>query len=659
MTFSAAKNRKVSFAIGAESLSGETVSLLSPNSEFKFGHNTQIYVTPPPSSHNTIHSLKELSNPPPISKSKDDNSDIERKRKSSSSVAGKFWFLKPGNLLTGASGSTYNPYHTIGATPSNTFKTSPSTARLNHLEVNVESNKNTNKRNKKQFVTTQSDPLNSQATQRKSRIRTTSLCDPLHNTQQLEFNNKKTTNQNCDPKKLEVDHIRNSPKTKRNPELPSNFETSEAVLRLQELFSATHSTQYSTNSNNSSIASGEVPAGVAYAESCIEAFGFATSVASRSNSRHQSPLSLAPNELNKITSKHSSHSTLVQSNSTPHLSDVKDPMQEKDQRQSPSNSPIPDSNTANQVLMKKKVLNKMIYRKQSSPSPQRHENLRLSTLLESHMTKSKSTTNFFQSQNSSHSPTNDRAQVSKDVINETILEDDNRNMNERSKTTLKKVNWHHQDNIDSEDKDDDNASFFKVIAVPSSHVRERKNMLYNFHETDTSNGEYNYESFQILDPKYSNLFEHIKGMYANWLYNSRLYIKHCEILNKIDPYCGSNESDNMQSFDMKRSDIVNEDCIYGKTGNSYTENLQVECNYLGSINTSCGFCGECYNLESQCTGCRKPSIYCSICRMPVFGLASTCLVCNHGGHTLHIQQWFQDWYISSATRFFRYFCKSI
>ena len=100
-------------------------------------------------------------------------------------------------------------------------------------------------------------------------------------------------------------------------------------------------------------------------------------------------------------SKASSHSTLVQSNSTPHLSDVKDSIQEQEHRQSPGNSPIPDSNTANQVLMKKKVLNKIIYRKQSSPSPQRHENLRLSTLMESHMTKSKSTTNFFQNQNSS------------------------------------------------------------------------------------------------------------------------------------------------------------------------------------------------------------------------------------------------------------------
>ena len=127
------------------------------------------------------------------------------------------------------------------------------------------------------------------------------------------------------------------------------------------------------------------------------------------------------------------------------------------------------------------------------------------------------------------------------------------------------------------------------------------------------------------------------------LFNSRLYIKHCEILNRFDPYNGAYEYDHIQSFDVKGSDTVNEDHISGKNGSSYTENLQIECSYLGSVNTSCGFCGESYNLESQCTGCRKPSIYCSICRMPVFGLASTCFNCNHGGHTLHIQQWFQDW----------------
>ena len=90
MTFSTANNRKFSFAIEAESLYGETVSLLSPNSELKFGRNTQIYVIPPPSSHITVYSLQELSKPHPISESKDNNSDIERKRTSLSSVAGKF-----------------------------------------------------------------------------------------------------------------------------------------------------------------------------------------------------------------------------------------------------------------------------------------------------------------------------------------------------------------------------------------------------------------------------------------------------------------------------------------------------------------------------------------------------------------------------------------
>ena len=644
--FRPTKDRRVSFAIGTETLSGENISLLSPNSEFKMGQYTQIYVTPPPSSHNTVHSLKEISYPPAIIKSKDDNCDIERTRKTSSSVAGKFWFLKPGNLLTGATGSNYNPYHTIAATPSNTFKTSPSTVRLD-LTSNMETDKKQMKR-KKRVVTSQTTQIiqsNPQPSLRKSRIRTTSLCDPLHNPPPYDSNNQKMDKKDFEPKDIEVDLLKNSPKTKRTPELPTNFETSEAVLRLQELFSATHSTQYTTNSTNSSIASGEVPAGVAYAESCIEAFGFAKSVGSHSNSRHQSPSSFGQIESNRITSKHSSHSTLIQSNSTPLLCEIKDSKQEQGQHKSPTDLPNPDLTSANQSLMKRKVLNQVIYRKQSSPSPQRHDNLRLSTLMESHMTKSKSTINFFQTQNSNFSPNSDRAQANKETIRETILEDDKSYRNEDIKSDMKNLHWRQNDDIDhkNDEKEDEKVDNFKIIAVPSSHVRERKNKLYTVCETESSSDEFNGDLLRILNPKHSNLYEQIKGMYANWLFNSQLYIKHCEILNKIEPYYGTNESTLTQSFNTKRSVDENEYQNFGKSGNCFTEKLQIECSYLGSINSTCGFCGECYNLESQCTGCRKPSIYCSICRLPVFGLASTCSNCNHGGHTLHMQQWFLDW----------------
>ena len=114
------------------------INSLSPNknTEDKMSQNTHIFVTPPTSNPNTIHSINEISNAPNAQKLKDDNTDLDKNRKT-----GKFWFLKPGNLLTGASGAYgggYSPYHTIAATTPNTFKTSPSTARLNHFDANTD-----------------------------------------------------------------------------------------------------------------------------------------------------------------------------------------------------------------------------------------------------------------------------------------------------------------------------------------------------------------------------------------------------------------------------------------------------------------------------------------------------------------------------------------
>ena len=191
-------------------MSGENISLLSPNSELRIGHNTQIYVTPPPSSHNTVHSIKEISITPSITSSKDDNCDIERNRKTSSFVAGKFWFLKPGNLLTGASGGAYNPYHTIAATPSNTFKTSPSTARLNQCATNMETNRKQKKR-KKHVIAAPLIPSNSQESQRKSRIRTTSLCDPTYDELQHDPKGQLIVKIDCESKEMDIDLFKNSP----------------------------------------------------------------------------------------------------------------------------------------------------------------------------------------------------------------------------------------------------------------------------------------------------------------------------------------------------------------------------------------------------------------------------------------------------------------
>lgn len=42
-----------------------------------------------------------------------------------------------------------------------------------------------------------------------------------------------------------------------------------------------------------------------------------------------------------------------------------------------------------------------------------------------------------------------------------------------------------------------------------------------------------------------------------------------------------------------------------------------------------------------CKECRIPLLNCVLCRLPVRGLANACLNCGHGGHTIHMKNWFK------------------
>ncbi|XP_054266064.1 GATOR complex protein WDR59-like isoform X1 [Macrosteles quadrilineatus] len=46
-------------------------------------------------------------------------------------------------------------------------------------------------------------------------------------------------------------------------------------------------------------------------------------------------------------------------------------------------------------------------------------------------------------------------------------------------------------------------------------------------------------------------------------------------------------------------------------------------------------------LEANCTNCKKPALQCVICHLSVRGSMSSCLVCGHGGHLRHMQEWFK------------------
>ena len=422
-----------------------------------------------------MHSVKEINQSQiHTQKSKDDNDDVEKNRKTSS---GRFWFLKPGNILSGgASGNLYNPYHTIAATPSNTYKTSPSTARLDLHDNTLETKMGRTKKRKKFSTPFHGEkptpfPLTVQV-QRKSRIRTTSLCDPRHDiSQTVELTGPKSVRNPNDVKDSEtIDPLKSPSKLlQKHSEMPSNFETSEAVFRLQELFSNAHG----THSNTSSIASGEVPAGVAYAESCMEAMG-ATNNPSNTNqsSRNQSPLTMTNRDCSKPPFQNSSHSTLIQSNSTSQLEGLKDNTQIK-KCPSPTETTRPfNTNAIFQKQLKRKVINPSVSRKQSSPSPQRQEYLRLTNLVDTQLPKSRSTSNFLQYQKLS--PIKDKYLISNEDVEDAIPENNNidktyfkddeeREHIDHSRTIIEKIENMHIAQVKEES--------FKMIAIKNRHSK--------------------------------------------------------------------------------------------------------------------------------------------------------------------------------------------
>ncbi|XP_055383102.1 GATOR complex protein Wdr59 [Condylostylus longicornis] len=54
----------------------------------------------------------------------------------------------------------------------------------------------------------------------------------------------------------------------------------------------------------------------------------------------------------------------------------------------------------------------------------------------------------------------------------------------------------------------------------------------------------------------------------------------------------------------------------------------------------CSTCGR-VSKTSSCSNCHKYVLYCALCRLPVRGMANACLICGHGGHLLHLDQWFK------------------
>lgn len=65
--------------------------------------------------------------------------------------------------------------------------------------------------------------------------------------------------------------------------------------------------------------------------------------------------------------------------------------------------------------------------------------------------------------------------------------------------------------------------------------------------------------------------------------------------------------------------------------------------------TECSQCGKA-TAAPTCKDCHKPLLNCSLCRLPVRGLANACLSCGHGGHSDHMQKWFDVSILSHDNR---------
>ncbi|KAK4879789.1 hypothetical protein RN001_007935 [Aquatica leii] len=63
--------------------------------------------------------------------------------------------------------------------------------------------------------------------------------------------------------------------------------------------------------------------------------------------------------------------------------------------------------------------------------------------------------------------------------------------------------------------------------------------------------------------------------------------------------------------------------------------------------TDCQKCKE-PSRTTSCPTCKRISLECIICHISVKGSANCCLVCGHGGHTKHIQQWFERYNVCAT-----------
>jgi len=112
------------------------------------------------------------------------------------------------------------------------------------------------------------------------------------------------------------------------------------------------------------------------------------------------------------------------------------------------------------------------------------------------------------------------------------------------------------------------------------------------------------EEANMLDPKLAPFYNMIIETYADLLYRWKMIQKRTEVVKQIS--------------ELKHMD-----------------------KYISNISLLCPVCGKVLRGPT-CTNCRSLTLTCSVCRTPYRGLVSLCQLCGHGGHALHLNEWFME-----------------
>lgn len=135
----------------------------------------------------------------------------------------------------------------------------------------------------------------------------------------------------------------------------------------------------------------------------------------------------------------------------------------------------------------------------------------------------------------------------------------------------------------------------------------------------------------------------IKTFYSVFYFSSLIKKSNYNLFNNFKTIYG----DILFGWQMlnKRSEILKNMC-FGKGSISGVE-FAVECKHCGKLIKG-----------PSCVSCKKSVMHCVLCRLPVRGAANVCLICGHGGHTKHLEQWFSVGNLSTffGIYFYSFFC---